>query len=87
MTDTITGPVGSQEILMKRLLLVLAVTLAYVGYADACPKKGNRVRGHIRTAVHNVANAPFKIVESKPIRTTFGFTGSGCTNGQCQLKK
>lgn len=73
---------------MKRLLLVLAVTLAYVGFANACPKKGNRLfKGHIRTAVHNVVDAPFKVAESKPIRTTFGLTGSGCTNGQCQIKK
>ena len=75
---------------MKRFLLALSVTLVSVGFADACPKKGHKLfKGHIRTAVHNVVDAPFKVIESKPLRTTFGFTApaTGCANGQCPLKK
>jgi len=75
--------------MIRFLIASIAVAILAIN-ADACPKSGNRLfKGHIRTAVHNVVDAPFKAVESKPLRTTFGFVAptSGCQNGQCKIKK
>lgn len=72
---------------MIRFLIATLAVLVLAGITEAkCGKRGKLFKGHIRTAVHNVVDAPFKMAESKPIRTTFGFTG-GCANGQCQVKK
>lgn len=75
---------------MIRLLIALVALAVLAVDANACPKSGNRLfKGHIRTAVRNVVDAPFKVAESKPLRTTFGFVAptSGCQNGQCKIKK
>jgi len=78
------------EVFSFRLLVALMVLGLLAVEANACPKSGNRLfKGHIRTAVHNVVDAPFKVAESKPLQTTFGFVAptSGCQNGQCKIKK
>lgn len=74
---------------MKRLLLVLAVTLGYVSCADACPKLGHRLfKGRVRSVVHNVVDAPFKVAQQKPVRKVLGFTATnGCPNGACPAMK
>lgn len=75
---------------MIRFLIASVAVAVLAVSADACPKSGNRLfKGHIRTAVHNVVDAPFKVAESKPLRATFGFVAptSGCQNGQCKIKK
>ena len=72
---------------MKRFLIAAVALTLVAGISEArCGKRGKPFKGHIRTAVHDDVDAPFKVAESKPIRTTFGFTG-GCANGQCQVKK
>jgi len=76
--------------MIRFLIASVAVAILAVN-ADARPKCGSRLfKGHIRTGVHNIVDAPFRIVESKPLRTTFGFVApapSGCANGKCPLKK
>lgn len=63
---------------MKKFVITALALLAASSAAEARCKL---FKGRLRHAAHRAVDAPFKVAESKPVRTVFGI--GSCAGGKC----